>query len=374
MSKVSSSTREENVARHNQDVSDLKFAEAEALFTSIGEGAFVTDVNGKISRVNPKAVEILGFRADELIGQWFPNIIIGEDEDGRVIPNSRRPIYEIFITGEPIFRKMYYVRRDNTRVAVAVTVSPIMMNGRPIGAIEMFRDISEEVRLERAKDEFIALASHQLRTPATAVKQYAAMLLDGYVGEVTDQQREMLNKIYESNERQITTINDLLRVAQIDAGRMSLSVSEVDLNKLISDVINEQMAKFQSRSQEVDVRLSETPVWVAIDQGRFRMALENLIDNASKYTPDGKSIHVRLGRQKGRIVIEVRDEGVGIPRDEYLRIFEKFSRIDNPLSISVGGTGLGLYWVQKILDLHRAKINVRSKVNVGTTFTIYLPQ
>jgi two-component system sensor histidine kinase VicK len=103
------------------------------------------------------------------------------------------------------------------------------------------------------------------------------------------------------------------------------------------------------------------------------MALENLIDNASKYTPDGKSVHIKLGRQKGRIVIEIRDEGVGIPKDDYLRIFEKFSRVDNPLSITVGGTGLGLYWVQKILDLHRAKINVRSKVGEGTVFTIYLP-
>jgi PAS domain S-box-containing protein len=374
MQKVTKLARSEDVTRRQGEVDSLKYAEAEALFASIGEGAIVTDVNGKISRVNPQAEEILGFRADELIGQWFPNVIISEDEDGRVIPNSRRPIFEIFVTGEPIFRKMYYVRRDQTRVAVAVTVSPIMLNNRPIGAIEVFRDINEEIRLERSKDEFIALASHQLRTPATAVKQYTAMLLEGYVGDVTDEQRKMLTKIYESNERQITTINDLLRVAQIDAGRMSLALSEVDLNKLISDVVNEQMPKFQSRSQEVDLQLTEKPVWVAIDQGRFRMALENLIDNASKYTPDGKSIHIKLGTQKGRVVIEVRDEGVGIPKEEYLRIFEKFSRIDNPLSITVGGTGLGLYWVQKILDLHRAKINVRSKVDQGTTFTIYLPQ
>ena len=374
MPKATKTPRDAYVLRRRDEEIELKFAEAEALFASIGEGVIVTDVNGKISRLNREAEEILGFPADELIGQWFPNVIIGEDEDGRVIPNSRRPIFEIFVTGEPIFRRMYYVRRDKSRVAVAVTASPIMMNDRPIGAVEVFRDISEEIRLERSKDEFIALASHQLRTPATAVKQYTAMLLEGYVGDLTEEQRHMLNKIYESNERQITTINDLLRVAQIDAGRMSLALSEVDMNKLIKDVVNEQMPKFLSRSQDVQVQLPETTVWAAIDHGRFRMALENLIDNASKYTPDGKSIHIRLGHQNGRIVIEIRDEGVGIPKEEYLRIFDKFSRIDNPLSISVGGTGLGLYWVQKILDLHRAKISVRSKVNEGTTFTIYLPQ
>lgn len=353
---------------------ELKFAEAEALFTSIGEGVIVTDMNGKISRVNPKTEEILGFRADELLGKWFPQVIVGEDENGRSIPNSRRPIFEIFITGEPVFRRMHYTRKDSSRVAVAVTVSPVMMNGRPIGAVEVFRDITEELKLERAKDEFIALASHQLRTPATAVKQYAAMLLEGYAGELNESQLKMVEKAYESNERQINTINDLLRIAQIDAGRMNLSVSEVNLNQLLQDVVNEHMHKFLAKSQGIELSLPKRTIWAALDQSRFRMAIENLIDNASKYTPEGKNIHVKLGRSKGRVVIEIRDEGVGIPREDYIRIFEKFSRIDNPLSITVGGTGLGLYWVQKILDLHNAKIGVRSRIGEGTTFSIYMPE
>lgn len=357
-----------------KDEVKLQFAEAEALFTSIGEGAIVTDMNGKISRVNPNAEKILGFSADELLGRWFPSVIVGEDENGRPIPNSRRPIFEIFITGGPVFRRMIYTRKDGSRVGVAVTVSPVMMNDRPIGAIEVFRDITEELKLERSKDEFIALASHQLRTPATAVKQYAAMMLDGYTGSLTDQQQSMLQKIFDSNERQINTINDLLRVAQIDAGRINLSISEVNLNRLLEEVVNEHAHKFRARSQTLSLSVPKRTLWAALDHSRFRMAVENLIDNAGKYTPEGKAVHVRLGKVKDRVIIEVRDEGVGIPKDDYLRIFEKFSRIDNPLSITVGGTGLGLYWVQKILDLHNAKIGVRSRIGEGTVFTIYMPE
>jgi PAS domain S-box-containing protein len=357
-----------------RDEINLQFAEADALFTSIGEGVIVTDMNGKISRVNPKTEAILGFSEEELLGQWFPSVIVGEDEHGRPIPNSRRPIFEIFITGEPVFRRMIYTRKDGSRVAVAVTVSPVMLNGRPIGAVEVFRDITEEIKLERSKDEFIALASHQLRTPATAVKQYAAMMIEGYTGDMTDQQRAMLQKIFDSNERQISTINDLLRVAQIDAGRINLSISEVNVNRLLEDVVNEHAHKFKARSQTLELTLPKRTFHAALDHSRFRMALENLIDNASKYTPEGKSVHVKLGKSQDRAIIEIRDEGVGIPKEDYVRIFEKFSRIDNPLSITVGGTGLGLYWVQKILDLHNAKIGVRSRVGEGTTFTIYMPE
>ncbi|HSX32322.1 MAG TPA: ATP-binding protein [Candidatus Saccharimonadales bacterium] len=363
---VTSHAKEHSVAREK--------AESDALFLSIGEGAIVTDSKGNISRINHTAVGLLGFEnAEELLGKWYPGIVVAEDESGSVIPNINRPITEVFITGKSVFKKLYYRRRDQTRIAVALTVSPVVLDNKPIGAIEVFRDITEEVRLERAKDEFISLASHQLRTPATAVKQYAAMLMDGYAGDLTKMQQAMVQTIYESNERQITIINDLLRVAQVDAGRIHLVKAPAALVPLLTDILNEQAHKFKARAQTIIFDPPSDEVWAPIDTKHIRMVLENIIDNASKYTPPRKSICIRLKKTSRDTHIQIADEGVGIPKNATTLIFEKFTRLDNPLSTEVGGTGLGLYWAKKIIDMHGAHLSVQSKIGKGTVFTIRLP-
>lgn len=350
-------------------------AESDALFLSIGEGAIVTDAKGTVSRINAAALEILGFAsAEEVLGKWYPGIVIAEDEAGNRIPNISRPITEVFITGKAIFRKLYYRRKDQTRVAVALTASPVLLDGKPIGAIQVFRDITEEVRLERAKDEFISLASHQLRTPATGVKQYAGMLLEGYAGDLTSEQHTMVQTIYESNERQITIINDLLRVAQVDAGKIQLLKLPTALAPLLTDILNEQAHKFRARAQTVRFRPPQENIWASIDVKHMRMVLENLIDNASKYTPADKRITVSIKKSAQGAEIRVADEGVGIPKDATDLIFEKFTRLDNPLSTEVGGTGLGLYWAKKIIDLHGARLTVQSTPGKGSAFTIWLPE
>lgn len=355
-------------------LADLSLAESEALFSSIGEGVIVTDSEGKISRVNQSALEILHCQEEDLMGKWFPEVIVAENEAEEKIPNVERPILEAFLGGKPIFKRVYYRRLDGTRVAVALTASPVKLDSKPIGAIEVFRDITEEVKLERSKDEFIALASHQLRTPATSVKQYAGMLLADFAGPLTDEQLDMVKKVYENNERQLTIVNDLLRVAQIDAGKVQLSLSNVLLNELLEDVVDEYSQKFQERIQEVALALPSYEVVVNLDYERFRMALENIVDNASKYTEENKKISIELKESEDSVLIVVKDQGVGIAKEDKDRIFEKFSRLDNPLSIKVGGTGLGLYWAEKIIDLHGAQILVESKVGSGTTFTICIPK
>jgi PAS domain S-box-containing protein len=181
---------------------------SDVLFFSIGEGAVVIDDRGNISRVNKIALDILGYDANELIGKWYPETIIAEEESGRPIPNIERPITEVFFSGQPIYKKVYYRRKDGSRVPVALTVSPIMHNDKPLGAIELFRDITDELQLEHAKDEFISIASHQLRTPATVVKQYLGMILDGYV-ESEEKQREMLQTAYTHNNRSKQTDSKL---------------------------------------------------------------------------------------------------------------------------------------------------------------------
>lgn len=229
------------------------------------------------------------------------------------------------------------------------------------------------VALNQAKDEFISLASHQLRTPATGVKQYVGMALEGFAGDLTPELRTFLERAYESNERQIEIINDLLNVAKVDAGKVSLHMEKTDLVALIKSVILEQASHFADREQLVIFKPSRPSLEVPADSNRLRMVLDNLLDNASKYTPHGKSIEVKISKSSGRIYIAVIDEGVGIEPGDINKIFRKFSRLDNALSAHVGGSGLGLYWAQKIIDLHKGTITVTSKPGAGSTFTVSLP-
>lgn len=234
--------------------------------------------------------------------------------------------------------------------------------------------VEQLMEINRSKDEFIALASHQLRTPATAVKQYVGMILEGYAGEVTPEQLRFLQSAYDSNERQIQVVNDILRVAKLDLKKIVLKKQPTNMAKLLESIIHDLMSNFNGRDQNVDLNKPTETLAVQIDAEYIRMALSNIIDNASKYTPEGKNIHISLQKgNKDMVEIVVRDEGVGIPQDSLDKLFKKFSRIDNPLSVKVGGTGLGLYWANEVIGLHGGRIDVTSKVGKGTTFAISLP-
>jgi signal transduction histidine kinase len=227
--------------------------------------------------------------------------------------------------------------------------------------------------LNQAKDEFISLASHQLRTPATGVKQYLGMLLEGYAGPLNQDQHNFLETAYESNERQINIVNDLLQVARIDAGKVILHQQPADLVRLVKNVINEHASQFQEREQRVVLKAKEPTVGALVDAERIRMVLDNIIDNASKYTQPGKQVTVSVGYRRSRPYIAIADQGIGMSDADRTKIFQKFSRLENPHAKGIEGSGLGLYWAKKIIDLHQGRITVASALHQGTTFTITLP-
>jgi signal transduction histidine kinase len=229
------------------------------------------------------------------------------------------------------------------------------------------------VVINQAKDEFISLASHQLRTPATAVKQYIGMLMDSYAGELTKSQHTMMLAAYESNEREIQIINDLLKVAQVDAGSVVIKKEKTDLAELIESVLKIQKPIFESRQQTVQFSRIGGNFSLKADKTQLKIVLENLIDNASKYSMPGKKIKILIQKHNNDITISVQDEGVGIAKKDQQKLYKKFTRIDNPLSDKVGGSGLGLYWSKKMIDLHGGKMTLVSKKNQGSVFTVTLP-
>jgi signal transduction histidine kinase len=232
----------------------------------------------------------------------------------------------------------------------------------------------ELLSISQSKDEFIAITSHQLRTPATGVKQYLGLLLEGYADPLTESQRIFIEKAYENNERQLHIVDDILRIAQLDLDKIKLRPEICDMGVLIQIAVESLQGKFRSRNQKVKYIMPQKPVLARVDTEEFRLVIENLLENASNYSPERKSIIVKIDKTKtDEVKISIKDHGVGIDPQDMPKLFHKFSRINNPLSNTVNGTGLGLYFSKKVVELHDGKIKARSTAGKSTTFTIILP-
>jgi signal transduction histidine kinase len=262
-------------------------------------------------------------------------------------------------------------------IMAAIVSEQITTQKRQVELIQeaklMSREQSRLRTLSKAQDEFTSLASHQLRTPATAVKQYMGLLLENYVGKLSKTQRSMLQKAYESNERQIKVLDDLLKVARVDLGNVRLNREVINLVDLVANIVELNAATIKSRQQTVSLTYENEEVPAYVDKIKFGMAVENIIDNACKYSLDGKKTQIIISKQGRKPVITVADHGVGISKKDMPKLFKKFTRINNPLSITVGGTGLGLYWAKKIIKLHGGSITVKSRASRGSSFKIILP-
>lgn len=233
---------------------------------------------------------------------------------------------------------------------------------------------SELLALNKSKDEFISLASHQLRTPATGVKQYVGMLREGFAGDMSKEQQRFVERAYESNERQLKIVNDLLKVARVDAGKVKLRPASVLLVPLIQEIIDDLAREFEAKGQTANLASLDGQYAARADKDLLRTVLENLIDNARKYSPEGTAVTISLANKKEAVHIAVKDAGVGIAAADIAQLGQKFTRIDNPLSGHVEGTGLGLYWVKKVIGLHQGTLDIQSEPGYGSTFTVLLPK
>lgn len=350
-------------------------AAADALFASIGDGAIATDAYGKITQVNPVAQNILGFKESELVGQWFPKKIVALNDEGNTLNLIDRPITRAFLTGLPVSEKMIYRRKNGTSVSVSISVSPILLEGKPIGAIEVFRDITVEQEIDRMKSEFISLASHQLRTPLSAIKTYSHMLVDGYMGEVTLAQKKSLRTIISATNRMNELISTLLNITRIESGTIAVTPKLLEMNRVVEEVIKEISLMAADKSIDLTMQCSgKADLTVKTDTLILKEIITNLISNAIKYTPDEGKVTVTVRAHAKTIQVSVKDNGWGIPKYAQDQIFSKFFRAHNIVKRETTGTGLGLYLVKGLLDRLGGTIWFESEEGKGTTFTFSLPQ
>lgn len=358
-----------------QLLEEAQRAQAEAMFNSIGDGAISTDEYGRITRINPVAQRLLGFSEEELVGEWFPKKIIAISDEGSTINLIDRAITKAFLTGKSVSEKMYYRTKKGDKLPVSVSVSPILLNGRPIGAIEVFRDVSLEEEIDRMKSEFISLASHQLRTPLSAIKTYSHMLIDGYMGEITPPQRKSLRTIIGAANRMNELISTLLNITRIESGTIAVSMKRLQIDKVVEEVIKEMSLPASEKAITLSMRrVGAVPVSVKTDNLILKEVLTNLVSNAVKYTPEQGSVHVDVKGRSRDVMISVRDSGWGIPKYSQDQVFSKFFRANNVVQRETTGTGLGLYLVKGLLDRLGGNIWFESEESKGTTFYLTLPK
>lgn len=348
-------------------------AELEALFTSIGDGAITTDEFGKITRINPKALEILGYTEREMIGQWFPRKIQAVTTENKIINLIDRPITRAFLDGDSVSQKSFYRDKQGNVVPVFITVSPILLDGKPLGAIEVFRDITREEEIDRMKSEFISLASHQLRTPLSAIKTYSHMLVEGYMGNITPPQKKAMRTIIGASNRMNELISTLLNITRMESGTIRVVPKYVKLDALAQEAMQEVSLLAADRSISLSTRTGKGSMGVRTDPLLFKEVIINLTTNAIKYTPENGTVCIKVQRRGNNIITSVADTGWGIPEASQKEIFSKFFRAQNIVKRETTGTGLGLYLVKGLVDALDGKIWFKSEEGKGTTFSVSLP-
>ena len=266
--------------------------------------------------------------------------------------------------------------------SLVIGVFLIKSVGEEVKAHEETERLAESLRkanarlreLDRQKSEFVSIASHQLRTPLTAIKGYSSMLLDGSFGKLCKGNEEAVEKIYRSSQRLAGVVEDFLNITRIEQGRMSYDFAPVDMHDVCEDVVDELSFGAKNKGLELTFKCGKPGAIVSADEGKIRQVALNLVDNAVKYTEKG-GVQVYLDDNDPKhTIFKVTDTGIGIPEGFKKRMFEKFSRADNSGMYHANGSGIGLYIVKEIVKAHKGDISVESKEGKGTTVTITLPR
>ncbi len=335
----------------------------QAIITNFADGLLVFDVENKLSLINPQAEKLLNLKGKNLTGKTVfdlvshpaisPVVALLREEDARA------------------FRKELNIKEN---LVLEITAIPMLKEEEEFGTLVILHDVTREKMVEKMKTEFVSLAAHQLRTPLSVIKWTLRIMLDRELGDITAEQEEFLEKTYQSNERMISLINDLLDVTRIEEGRYIYKSTLASLEHVILSVVNSYKAEIDRKAIHFEFKSQDLPLpKVLIDAEKMDLTVQNLLDNALRYTPKGGEVTVSLKYDKKEIECSVKDTGVGIPKDQQERIFSKFFRGANVIRMETEGTGLGLFIAKNIVEAHGGKIWFESKEGKGSTFYFTLP-
>lgn len=345
---------------------------------SIADGVIIVDKAGKISLINPSAVKMTNAHAPEVtLGLSFDSVITLETLDSIAINPDQDPLYDAVRQGKFFTSREYIsVNSDNHKTPISITVTPVHSD-----KIITFRDITKELEEEGEQAEFISTASHEMRTPVASIEGYIGLALNPQTATIDDRARQYLDAAHSASQHLGHLFKDLLDVTKLDDHKLKLHPVPVELTELVAKMVAEHTETLADKtlkltfgtpgSKKAHIR---QPVYVSVDVDFLREVLDNLMENAIKYTPEGGAVWVNVRADGDEALINVTDTGIGIAPDELNHIFQKFYRVDNSQTRTIGGTGLGLYIVKQRVEAMEGRVWAESSFGDGSTFYVALPR
>lgn len=350
----------------------------QAIFDNVEEGIFTTGKDLIIQRFNERCEQLSGFSKAEAIGQRYEYIFKCHNKHGP-LTLELSPINKVILTKEAVpYDEHLQSTKDGREYWVGASYTPVLdKEGNVEECVVVIRDISRLKEIDQAKSEFVSIASHELRTPLTIINGYLDLLLTGQLGELGDPTKKefhknLINKIYKESKRLKSLVEELLNVSLIEEGKMRLRFQKVKVNQLVEEVVTEMNYLANAKNINLRSELRDDSLVMA-DPQKIKQVLTNLIDNSLKFTGNGGTIEIKGHKEDNHYFVEVIDSGVGIPKRLIPNLFEKFQQVSGSYLKENKGTGLGLFIVKGIVELHGGKIWIDSDLGQGTTVAFKLP-
>ncbi|MEI8033421.1 MAG: ATP-binding protein [Chlorobiaceae bacterium] len=335
-----------------------------AVFSGIREAIIVTDEAGQIILFNPAASRV--FRIE---GAMFRSRPVEHLADASL----RELFTRVHGSHEALLKQEMALMTSKGRRIMQLSSMPVLSEGRYGGMVFVLNDITRLRNLERVRRDFVSSVSHELRTPLTSIKGYTETLLDGAMDD-PEHARGFLKIIMQESDQLTALVNDVLDLSRIESGRIEYHFAAVDLLALVQKSVDMLRRPIEEKHVKLDIAIPETVPKLHADPAYLEIVVRNLLDNAVKYV-DEQNGRVRISafREGDMVRLEVEDNGIGIAKENLGRIFERFYRVDKARSRKLGGTGLGLAIVKHIVLAHKGTVDVRSRVNQGTVFSMVIP-
>lgn len=350
----------------------IQLAKFEKVVENASDAILITDEDGKILYGNKSVENITEFPKEE-----FLNRKAGTKElwGGLMNKEYYKKLWNTVKKQKRLFKSVIKnKKKSGIQYDSDIRISPVIDES---GNIEYFvvleRDITKEKMIDQAKTEFVSLASHQLKTPLTGITWNLESLLNDDAGKLNKQQKNILSSLYESTNSLTKLVNALLNVSRIDLGTVAINPEPTNLEEIVNKVLKDLESRISKKELQITNHFEKELPLINVDPTLIRIVIENVISNATKYTPDKGSVEIFLKKEPHYIKLIVKDTGLGIPEDEKPKIFTKLYRADNVVSTNISGTGLGLYITKKIVEASKGKIYFESKEGKGTTFFIDIP-
>jgi PAS domain S-box-containing protein len=344
-----------------------------AIFQNSTDGILTVDNALRIIDFNPAMERLTGWHKNEVLGRFYFKVLCPQDRYGNDLGLEDSAILQVFAGQQVINREMIICARDGQRFAVSVTASCVhSVRGEPMNGILNVRDLTRERQQEEQRSTFISVISHELKTPIAIIKGYASTLARKDAQFDTQVVQSRLMAIEEEADRLDKLVGNLLYASRIQANGLQMDITSLDLEHLIRSVLR----RLQAKAPDVSITLSipESLPIVMADRDRIEEVLQNLLDNAIKYSPRHPEISVSCYPTGEEVIVSVRDSGMGISVREQEQVFERFQRVGDPLAQSTPGAGLGLYIARAIIEAHGGRIWVESTLREGSTFSFTLPR